>query len=343
MASADASQDLLETVQQSFGDGSQLLVRGGNGKAFYGNPPLSDCPELDMRSHAGVIDYVPEELMIRVRAGTPLSEVVSMVEQEGQMLAFEPPDFDNTATMGGVIAAGLSGPRRPFAGAVRDFVLGITLLTGQGQILSFGGQVMKNVAGYDVSRLMVGALGTLGVILDVSLKVLPKPAPEETFCLPLGDSSDGIDALLRQPVGLSAHACFDGNLYVRVKQGTDLDGEVVDAGIWNEIATHRLPCLGGGEALWRVSVPRTSTCYLDEAALVEWGGALRWVIDPESDPHQVVTSGHATLFRSRNVNQRKRFHPLNPTVARIHENLKKHFDPKGILNPGRMTWFSYAD
>lgn len=329
MYSNDATDSLKESVTDALQHKKPLWLRGGNSKSFFGNPSDTDCTELDLRPHAGVIDYVPDELVIRVRAGTPLSEVVELLEQEGQILPFEPPNFGGASTIGGVIASGLSGPRRPYTGAVRDYVLGVNLLSGNGSVLSFGGQVMKNVAGYDVSRLVVGAMGTLGIIMDVSLKVLPKYPTEVTL---------RVSELPGSIANLSAHAIVDGQHYIRVPEGEGLAGDVVDNDFWRQLATHELSSLQEGDALWRISVPPSSTQYLDEAVVVEWGGALRWVADPNEQPHEVLESGHATLFRTTDDSERNRFQPLDPVVARIHENLKHNFDPQEIFNPGRMTW-----
>jgi len=330
MQSIDGTDSLKEAVAKALQDSKPLWLRGGNSKSFYGNPCDADCTELDLRCHSGVIDYVPNELVMRVRAGTSLSEVLELLEREGQMLPFEPPNFGGASTIGGVIASGLSGPRRPYYGAVRDFVLGVSVLGGKGEVLSFGGQVMKNVAGYDVSRLMVGALGTLGIIMDVSLKVLPR-RPEIT--LRVSELPDSIS-------GLSAHARVESQHYVRVPKGTDVEGDVVDDDFWRQLAAHELPSLRAGNALWRISVPPSSTQYLDEASVVEWGGAVRWVADPEGNPHETLSAGHATLFRTNDCSERNRFQPLDAVVSRIHGNLKHGFDPQGIFNPGRMTWYA---
>jgi len=333
----DATEQLMATVVKACETDSPLWVRGGNSKAFYGNPCPVDCHELDASCHSGIINYVPEELVMHVRAGTPLAEVNALLAAEGQMLGFEPPDFGGAATIGGVVAAGLSGPRRPYAGSVRDYVLGVTLLTGHGTVLAFGGQVMKNVAGYDVSRLMVGALGTLGVILDVSFKVLPCPAPEQTLCLPSNEFRRQAEGLSLAVLGLSATASLGSNTYVRVREDSGLQGDVVSNTFWDQIANHQLPELQQGEELWRISVPASSQQF-EDAAATEWGGALRWVIDPEDHPHRVLQAGHATLFRTSNDNEQERFHSLDPVLSRIHDNLKTHFDPHGIFNPNRLTW-----
>src|SRR5881275_3339057 len=171
-------QDIVEQFQDQVRRAAEarqpLRIRGGGTKDWYGMPPAGEL--LDTRAHAGIVDYEPTELVITARCGTPLAEIEAVLAERGQMLAFEPPHFGAGATIGGAIAAGLSGPRRPYAGAVRDFVLGARIVNGKGEDLSFGGRVIKNVAGYDVSRLMAGSLGTLGIITEISFKVLPRPA-----------------------------------------------------------------------------------------------------------------------------------------------------------------------
>ena len=345
---SDSTSILRDQVAQAAGRSSPLRIVGGNSKHFYGNPQPCEYETLKTGIHSGVMDYAPEELMLRVRAGTPLAEVKSLLGQEGQMLGFEPPDFGGNATMGGVVAAGLSGPRRPSAGSVRDFVLGITLLTGDATVLSFGGQVMKNVAGYDVSRLMTGAMGTLGVILDISLKVLPRPGEELTWCRRADAAADErlLGQLRRNGLGLSATATVGDRFYVRASAEADVEGDVVDGALWDRLANQQLSAFEGGN-LWRISVPRTAPTFMEQAAVVEWEGALRWLLDPAEDPRQTFAgagvSGHATLFRSDEGDRDDRFHPLDPLVGQIHRRLKQQFDPVGIFNPGRVNWYSNAN
>ncbi|MCX7169294.1 MAG: glycolate oxidase subunit GlcE, partial [Proteobacteria bacterium] len=177
----DLTQQLAGRIRSAAASGQALRWRGGGSKDFYGQE--LDGEIVDTRGHSGIVAYEPSELVITARSGTPLAEIEAALAREGQMLGFEPPHFGSHATLGGCIAAGLAGPRRASAGAVRDFVLGIRLLDGTGCALNFGGQVMKNVAGFDVSRLMAGSLGTLGLFLEISLKILPKPRTELTLRL----------------------------------------------------------------------------------------------------------------------------------------------------------------
>ena len=199
-------EKLSETVRAAGRSKRALRLRGGGTKDFYGNALEGEV--LDTRGYSGIVTYEPSELVITARCGTRLAATESAMRERGQMLAFEPPHFGEGATLGGMVAAGLSGPRRQAAGALRDFVLGVKIMDGRGDVLSFGGQVMKNVAGYDVSRLMAGSLGTLGIILDVSLKALPRPAAEATLRLELPEDK-AIEQLNRwggKPLAIGASA-----------------------------------------------------------------------------------------------------------------------------------------
>jgi len=329
-----------------------LRIRGGGTKDFYGASAKGDA--CDMAPYAGIVTYEPKELVLTVRAGTPLSQIEQALAAERQMLPFEPPHFGAGATIGGIVATGLSGPRRPYAGAVRDFVLGTRIVNGKGEDLSFGGRVIKNVAGYDVSRLMAGALGTLGVITEISFKVLPRAPVEATlaFEMPEADAITHMNQWAGQPLPLSATAWEHGRLRVRLSGAETavaaakkkLGGEELDGtSYWHDLREHRLPFFAPGQALWRVSVPQTTQpLSLAAATLVEWGGGLRWVCG-EVDALAVRSSaertgGHATLFRGGDKSVGV-FHPLKPAVAKIHRRLKSAFDPAGILNPGRMYDF----
>lgn len=346
----DISLNLQNLVRRALDDKSTLFISGGNTKGFFGRPVESTC--LDMTNHAGVILYEPTELVITARSGTALSEIEAALAEKNQMLAFEPPHFGDRATLGGTVASGLSGPRRPFAGSVRDFVLGCKLLNGKAQILSFGGQVMKNVAGYDVSRLMVGALGTLGVLLEVSLKVLPKPPLDETLALEMGfeQAIQTMNSWSGRPLPLSA-LTFDGHrLFVRLSESRSaidpakklLGGEIIPQGdeFWKSIRDHSHAFFQSSDDLWRVSLaPNSPNPKFPVDSIIEWGGAQRW-FKTTADPGTVFdfadqVGGHATLFRSAN-SETERFHPLTEKLMRLHKNLKHAFDPAGILNPGRL-------
>jgi glycolate oxidase FAD binding subunit len=347
---------LCERVRDHAARKAPLRIRGGGTKDFYGEGHKGHAGEvLDMSPYSGIVAYEPKELVLTVRAGTPLTEVEAALSAERQMLPFEPPHFGDGATIGGAVACGLSGPRRPYAGAVRDFVLGTRVVNGKGEDLSFGGRVIKNVAGYDVSRLMAGALGTLGVITEISFKVLPGPATETTLALELSESAANlqVNRWAGLPLPLSATAWQDGHLRVRLSGAatavaaarSKMGGEeIADAGdYWRDLREHRLAFFTPGVALWRLSVPQTSEpLATPHAQLIEWGGGLRWVSGP-LEPLAVRSTveragGHATLFRDGDKSVGV-FHPLQPALAKIHRRLKDAFDPAGILNPGRMYKF----
>jgi glycolate oxidase FAD binding subunit len=344
---------LRERVRDAAARGAALRLRGGGSKDFYGGEARGET--LDTRAHAGIVDYEPTELVVTARCGTPLGELEAALAARGQMLPFEPPHFGAGATLGGCVAAGLSGPRRAAAGAVRDFVLGARLLDGRARELAFGGRVMKNVAGYDVARLLAGSLGTLGVILEVSLKVLPRPASQATLRLemPQGKALEALNRWAGQPLPISASAWRDGELAVRLS-GSDaavraaareIGGEP-SAGaeaFWAGIREQTDPIFGGDAPLWRLSVPSSAPpLELDAAPLIEWGGALRW-LRTGADAATVRAAaaragGHATLFRGGDKAAGV-FAPLAPAALRLHRELKAAFDPAGIFNPGRL----YAD
>ncbi|MEO6352265.1 MAG: glycolate oxidase subunit GlcE [Burkholderiaceae bacterium] len=354
-------QHFKQQVHSAAADKTALRIHGGGSKDWYGQA-LAGEP-LDTRAYSGIVAYDPTELVITVRCGTPLAEIESVLAAQNQMLAFEPPHFSNSATIGGVFASGLSGPRRLAAGALRDFALGAVLLDGRGEVLRFGGQVMKNVAGYDVSRLLAGSLGTLGLVLQVSLKVLPKPFAETTlrFALDQAQAIAQLNAWGGQPLPISASAWHDDVLILRLSGAqaavsaaqTKLGGEQVpDAEqFWTPLREQSNGFFDLAEAgadptqtaLWRLSVPGVTAPLLDDyAQLIEWGGAQRWLKTDSSAATAVIVraaaaqaGGHATLFRGGDKAVGV-FQPLAPAIDRIHRNLKNAFDPDAIFNPGRM-------
>jgi glycolate oxidase FAD binding subunit len=348
----------MTTTLQAFGDRivqaaatrTPLCIRGGGSKDWYGQDVQGTV--LDTTAYRGITDYEPTELVISARCGTPLAEIEARLAQHGQMLAFEPPHFGPGATIGGTVAAGLSGPRRQAAGAVRDFVLGAVLVDGQGQVLHFGGKVMKNVAGYDVSRLLAGSLGVFGVIAEVSLKVLPRPVAECTVQLQMTQD----DALRRlnewggQPLPVSASSWHDGVLTVRLSGArsavdaarTRIGGEALDDADawWRALREHEGAFFTEAGGLWRLSLPTVAPPLdLPGTQLIEWGGAQRWLrTDADADAIRAAASqagGHATLFRGGD-RRAGVFQPLAPAVHAIHRQLKNAFDPAGVFNRGRM-------
>jgi glycolate oxidase FAD binding subunit len=351
-----ALTQLCEAVRSASAARTPLQIRAGGTKDFYGNP--SHGTILDPRGVTGIVDYEPTELVITARAGTSLTELEQLLTENGQMLAFEPPHFGAGATLGGCVAAGLAGPRRasygPTYGGVRDFVLGARLIDGRGELLSFGGTVMKNVAGYDVSRVLAGSMGILGVIVEVSLKVLPRPITHHTirFEMSAAESIDKLNEWSGRPLPLSASAWHEDVLYLRLSGavaavtaarqqlgGENIDNPQADA-FWTSIREQTHPFFSGELPLWRVSVPSTaSVLSIRCPELIEWNGSLRWLRTDQS-AEQVrecarEAGGHATLFRGgdRSVGV---FTPLAPTLAAIHQRLKAQFDPAGIFNPGRL-------
>ncbi len=330
-----------------------LRIRGGGTKDFYG--ARMEGEPLEMAGYAGIVAYEPRELVLTVRAGTRLADIEAALAAEGQMLPFEPPRFGDAATIGGTVACNLSGPRRPYAGAVRDFVLGARIVNGKGEDLSFGGRVIKNVAGYDVSRLMAGALGTLGVLTELSFKVLPRPPAEATLAFEMDEAAmiAAVNRWAGQPLPLSATAWEQGVLRLRLSGAASavaaarvkLGGaEVADAvTYWNDLREQRLPFFAGAGPLWRLSVAQTAApVALAHPQFVEWGGGLRWVRGAIGAAQAREAAdrgkGHATLFRGGDRTAGV-FHPLTPALAKIHRRLKDAFDPAGILNPGRLDNF----
>ncbi|GJI87834.1 glycolate oxidase subunit GlcE [Duganella hordei] len=351
------AQDFSVRIRAAAAAGQPLRLRGGGTKDWYGQSLQGEV--FDTRAYAGIVAYEPTELVITARCGTPLAEIEALLAQHNQMLAFEPPRLGAESTIGGVVASALSGPRRASAGAVRDFVLGAVLMDGHGEALRFGGQVMKNVAGYDVSRLLAGSLGTLGLILEVSLKVLPVPVREASLCFEMSE----IDALRRlnewagQPLPISA-SCWHRDVLSLRLSGAEaavdaalrkLGGQALDDGpaFWAALRdqSHAYFSSGASDgALWRLSLPSAaSAIILRGEQLIEWGGAQRWLRMDECDAAQAAgirgavaaAGGHATLFHGADKSVGV-FHPLAPAVAKIHERLKQSFDPAGIFNPGRM-------
>ncbi len=332
--------ELVARVQQAIAKRTPLCIQGGGSKGFYGRACAGET--LDVSGHRGIVAYEPTELVITARTGTPLAEIEAALAANNQMLPFEPPHFSSQATFGGMVAAGLSGPRRPWGGSVRDAVLGVKLLNGRGEVLRLGGQVMKNVAGYDLSRLMVGALGTLGVLLEISVKVLPRPACERT----LACTSDQV--ALPPGLPISAGLQVDGQRYLRLSASSrcvELAAEQLgvaeaDAAIWTAVREQTLPFFRSGLPLWRISLPAAAPAlHLPGDTLIEWNGALRWLASDLPAPaiRQRVSAlgGHATLFLGA-AGDADVFQPLPPAMLALHQRIKQALDPHGIFNRGRM-------
>jgi glycolate oxidase FAD binding subunit len=348
----DGTVELVAQVREATAQRTPLRIVGGGTKRFYGR--AVDGAPLATRGHSGILRHDPAELVLTARGGTPLAEIEAQLATHGQRLAFEPPHFGANATIGGTVASGLAGPARSWAGPLRDFVLGARVLTGDGRVLRFGGEVMKNVAGYDVARLMAGSLGILGVLLDVSLKVLPMPAGERTLVLELDEagSLDRLADLSRGALPLSAGSWIDGRLYLRF-EGSDatldaveqrVGGELVPESrtLWASLREQTHPFFAGTRPLWRCTVPPLApTLAIESSSLIEWNGLQRWYrCAPGATAFDAAAKvgGHATLFR-HGSDAAEVFTPLAAPLMRLHRALKREFDPAGVLNPGRM----YAD
>ncbi len=343
-------REWAERVRSAAARGDTLELRGGGSKAFYGQAVQGEV--LDTRAHSGVVAYEPTELVVTARCGTPLAELQAVLAAEGQELPFEPPAFGGQATIGGCVAAGLSGPRRMAVGALRDFVLGCRIIDGHGDLQRFGGQVMKNVAGYDVSRLMAGSLGTLALIVEVSLKVLPRPVAERALVFEC-DQAEAIrrlNAWAGKPLPIAASLWHGGRLHLRLcgaqagveAAARELGGEALDDGraLWLSIREQQHEFFRGEAPLWRLAVPSDAAVLpLDGELAVEWGGAQRW-LRGEHDALRLrdvveAAGGHATLFRGGDKSVGV-FHPLTPALAAIHRRVGLALDPQGVFGRGRM-------
>lgn len=343
---------LRTAVMQAHRARTPLRLCGAGTKDFYGES-CAGAP-LDLTGYQGVTEYEPAELVITARCGTRLSTIEALLGSQGQFLAFEPPSLGGDPTLGGAIAAGLSGPRRARAGAARDFVLGAVLLGVDGEVLRFGGKVMKNVAGFDVSRLLCGSLGILGPILEVSLKVMPLPREELTLRFELGEA-EALAAFNRwagRPLPVSASAWWNGSAWLRLSGAaaavraarTELGGEALAPEAardwWRQLRSQQHTLFGDAPDLWRLSLPPTAApLTLAGARLIEWGGALRWYATAaaadEVRRHAAAAGG--TALHWRGAVPGGRFHPLAPAVLGIHRRLKARFDPHGIFNPNRLV------
>jgi glycolate oxidase FAD binding subunit len=365
----DLTAALTATVVDAFANATPLHIQGSGSKAFYGRA-ITGQP-LELAGHSGILEYEPAELVLTARAGTPLKHIEHILAQAGQMLPFDPPQFSHAqsgdgtqggalgGTLGGAVAAGLSGPARPWQGAVRDAVLGVTVLNGEGKVLRFGGKVMKNVAGYDVSRLMVGALGTLGVLLEVSIRVLPVPRVQQTQIIPMSapQALAHLAEWNRSPLPINGASFYDGALHVRLagahsavhkaalRIGGDTQEQAAATAYWQALRDQRLPFFQNHAGdLWRVALPLTAPIDALPPAqqLIDWGGQQRWLwLDNPSDGVKIRTQaatlrGHATHFRSKTGNPEAPFSPLPAPLLALQQRVKAALDPKGLFNPGRL-------
>ena len=351
-------KELIENISQAYQDGTALRIRGGDSKAFYARDITADDLCLDKLD--GIVDYEPTELYITAYAGTPLKVLKQVLAEKQQMFAFEPPSYGDAATLGGMVASGLSGPARAYRGALRDSVLGAEIINGKGQALRFGGQVMKNVAGYDAARLMSGAFGTLGVMTKISLRVMPQPEAELSLCFEasLKDLQDFEADWQRRSLPLSASYLEDGKLYVRFSGNSDFLNklklelsaeEVTDAeDFWQSVCEQKRDVFAQAKRLWRINLAADqSDLGLPAKTIYEWGGALRWYAENEDDSLSAAAlteivkkqGGQLQLFRGDKTTFNEPMGSLEPVLQQLHQRLKLAFDPKKILNPGRLySW-----
>ncbi len=347
MAGQDISATLLERVHQALTDKCPLYFQGTGSKAWLGRPVTGE--PLDITGHHGIVHYDHSELVVTVRAGTSVRALTTLLAERDQMLPFEPPLFGGDASVGGMVAAGLAGPRRPWVGSVRDFILGTRIITGEGKHLRFGGEVMKNVAGYDLSRLMAGSFGALGLITEVSFKVLPRPRR----CASLQRSMDqatALETLLRwrhAGLPLTAASHRDGQLRLRL-EGNDssvrqaaqqIGGEVLDDHYWAQLRDHQLPFFTDTRPLWRLSLPTdTPAIDLPGDTLIDWAGAQRWLkSDASAEDIRALATHHGGSAICYNPDPGiEPFHPLPAPLHRYHRALKAKLDPHNIFNPGRL-------
>jgi glycolate oxidase FAD binding subunit len=349
-------EPLQKRIAEAAASGTALRLRGGGSKDFYGGELRGEV--LELSGYDGIVSYEPTELVVTARCGTRLAELERLLDENRQCLPFEPPHFGEQATLGGCVAAGLSGPRRASAGALRDFVLGARIIDGRGRALSFGGQVMKNVAGYDVSRLLSGSLGTLAVIAEVSLKVLPRPQTELTLELQMAEPQalEAFNGWAARPLPVSAtvwqEGSKEGSIALRLSGAASAVRAAVEAlggqempgakasVFWTAIREHSASFFDGPEPLWRLALPSvTPVLGLPGRQLIEWSGALRW-LKSDAEPGAIRAAvqragGHATLFRAADKTAGA-FSLLDPVQMRLHRELKAAFDPAGIFNPGRL-------
>jgi len=367
---SDLSNGLQQTVQAAYQSKTPLNIIGGNSKSWYGRTAVGS--PLHVSDHSGIIHYQPSELMITARAGTPLTEIADTLDEHRQRLPFDPPHFGEHATIGGTVACNFSGPRRPYAGSCRDFMLGCRIINGKGEVMRFGGEVMKNVAGFDVTRLMAGSLGTLGLLLDISLKVLPHRLAEQTLTLD-ADFPAAIEIMNQwaaTPLPVTAMAADGKRIYFRIcgtpsaveKSRQQINGDLFEDGwsFWKALREHTLAYFDDPRPLWRFSVPQAAAHIQTEAIdeqdwFIGWGGAQRWLrSDLPFDAIQKLAhnaGGTASLFRDKNSDKNRNensdgsshgnqegevFAPLAPALMQLHRRVKHAFDPANILNPGRM-------
>ena len=350
----DRSEYIIAALQRAREASRPVYISGGGSKQHLIGRNC-DYTVLDVSGHKGIVDYQPQELVITARAGTPLVDILAALEAEGQTLSFEPPLYEGLATLGGTLACNLSGPARPWGGSIRDMVLGVQLINGRCERLNFGGKMIKNVAGYDVSRLQAGALGTLGVLCEVSLKVMPRAEKTLTlrYAMSAQEAVRHMNQRAGQPKPLSGAFWLNGQLHLRLSGAASAvdstaiqwGGEILasDNSLWAQLREMTLPFFNDAGALWRFSVKPSADVRLDfGSTLIDWCGAQRWVRGEHPDEAlqqaAIEAQGHISLFRGGDRSAEVRS-PLNSVEQGLQQRLKKSFDPDRILNPGRLySW-----
>jgi glycolate oxidase FAD binding subunit len=350
---ADRSDDIRSVVERARAAGTSLYIRGGDSKRGILGRACKAEP-LDMAGHCGIVDYQPAELYLTARAGTPLAEIEAVLAEQQQTLPCESPQL-GTATLGGTLACNLSGPARPWAGSIRDLAMGVQLVNGQGELLTFGGKVMKNVAGYDVTRLQAGALGTLGVITELTVKVLPRPEHSLTLVYEM-EAAQALATMNRragESAPLSGACWLADRLYLRLAGATSAVMQTAaswggeqhpgEHAVWQDVREMRLACFDASEPLWRFSVGSSAPLMADPApVLIDWCGAQRWVRGDHDrevlQGHATAAGGHVSLFRGGDRSGEVR-PPLSGLEQNLQRRLKQSFDPDGLFNPGRLySW-----
>ncbi|MFT7286000.1 MAG: glycolate oxidase FAD binding subunit [Halieaceae bacterium] len=357
----DISAQLVEQVNAALGSGTLLRIEGNNTKSQLGREQIEEGETISLSSHTGVVQYEPVELIVTARAGTTLAEIDEVLGEHNQILACDPRRYNGAATIGGSLASNQSGNARPWSGSLRDHVLGIKLINGKGEHLQFGGQVLKNVAGYDVSRLQAGAMGTLGVITEVSFKVLPAPAASTTLTkeLPAEQALREMNRLGRSVKPLSGAGWVDGKLYLRLQgahsavratiqqwqkeiQMQRLEPKLADT-FWHDLREHQLDFYqqrSSDEPLWRFSVKSNAAHFLGgEPWAFNWSGAQRWLkgrFDSQQMRELARSAGGEVQLYAGGDRDGELCFVSNDALKRIHQNVKNAFDPQGIFNPGRL-------
>ena len=315
-----------------------LIVGHGSKPRRIAANRLNDVEELSTCDYRGILEYRPEELVITARSGTPLAELEAAVAAEGQLLPFDPPRFGGEGTLGGAVASGLSGPARPWRGSIHDAVLGVELINGLGERLRFGGSVMKNVAGYDVSRLVTGSMGSLGVVLSASVRVLPAPTAEQTVCrrCSAAEAGDCVRRWARAPLPITGTCYVDGALSIRLSGGAaaieqakaDIGfDEAGDPGIWEAVRDRAHPFFGESDVITRLSLPRGAR-FDDDAALIEWGGGQAWIA---GEPRSVPANAYAETFRRERGGWAATQPPVDRVRAKYLERVRQAFDPDDVF------------